>query len=144
MPHPARQIGPALGLDGLDRTAAARTLDQAKDRQAQFVGHFFGIDGLFLDRRIGRAAANGEVVAADNHRAAINPAPPHDAVGGRMGGDIAIPVVFVGSGGGADFPKCAVIEDLVDPLPHGQPAALVLTLYLVFAAQLFRQCVTFE
>jgi hypothetical protein len=61
-----------------------------------------------------------------------------------MGGDIAILVVAVGPGGGADFPKCAVIEDLVDPLPHGQPAALVLALYLVLAAQLFRQGVTLE
>ena len=83
-----RHIGATLGVEALDAAAAAGAVDQADDRQAQLVGHLLGVDLLLGDGGVGRAAPDGEVVAADHHRAAVDAAPTHDEVGrprGRSG-----------------------------------------------------------
>ena len=90
VPVPARaadaagQIGRALGLDGLDRAAAAGAFDDADDRQAEIMRHLLGHQRLRRDRRIGRAAAHGKIVADHDDRAAVDLAAAEHAVRRRQ------------------------------------------------------------
>ena len=59
----------------------------------QVVRHALGVHLLLEDRRVGRAAAHGEVVAADHDRAAVDAAAAHDEVRGRDVDEVAVVVV---------------------------------------------------
>ena len=138
--QPAGQVGAAGGLDRLHRTAAAGALDQPDDRHAELRRDLLRHLRLALDRGIRRTAAQGEVVAGDHHRAAIDGAAPEHAVGGSEGGDLlAVSVVGRLAGDRADLVEAAGIQHAVDPLADGEAAALVLARDAVRPAQLLRQ-----
>ena len=129
-----RQVGRALGFDGLDRAAAARALDDPHDRQAKRLGHFFGHQGFGSNRCIGRAAAHCEVVAHHHHRAAFDLAATEHAVGRGHAGQRVGCVVFADSRQGSHFLKAASIDQTIDALAHRETTAIMLTLDLVGAA----------
>ena len=81
--QPAGQVGASGGFDRLDRSAAAGAFDQPDDRHAELGGDLLRHLGLALDRGIGRSAAQGEVVAGDNDRAAVHRAAAEHAVAWR-------------------------------------------------------------
>ena len=83
----AGQVGAPGGLDRLDRAAAAGALDQPDDRHAVLRRHLLRHLRLALDRGIRRAAAQGEVVAGDDHRPAVHHAAAEHAVAGGEAGD---------------------------------------------------------
>ena len=134
---PGRLARPA-GLDGLDRAAAAGALDDADDRQAQLLRHALGEDRLHRDGGVGRAAAHREVVAQHDHRPAVDAGAPHDAIGRRQLGELAVRIVLGLAGDGADLVEAALVDQLVDALAHCEPAAVVLALHLVRPAHLAR------
>ena len=137
---PAREIGAAGGLDGLDRAAAARAFDQPDDRHAEpgreLLRHF----RLALDRGIGRAAAHGEIVAGDDDGPAIDRAAAKHAVARHEVRDVTFGVVGGFAGDAADLLERAGIEQAIDALPHRQAAAFVLTLDPFLAAHLAGEC----
>ena len=49
-----------------------------------------GPDGFAVDRGVGRAAADGEVVGLDDRPAPVDPALPDDRVRGAEGGQLAV------------------------------------------------------
>ncbi len=134
-----RHVGVALGLDGLDRAAAAGAVDQPHQRDAQLVRHLLGLHLLAADRGIGRPAAHGEIVAADHDRAAFDPAAPEHEIGGLKRLDLAVGAVFGPAGQRADLVEAAGIEQQVDPLAHGEAARIVLALDLVGPAHVPRE-----
>ena len=132
----ARQIGRALGFDGLHRPSAAGAFDQADDRQPKIMGHFLGHQRLGRDRSIRRAAAHRKVIADHDHRAAVDLAAAEHAVGRGDVLQLALLVIFRGAGYGADFVKAVAIEQAVDAFANGKPALVALALDLVGAAHL--------
>ncbi len=123
------------GFDGLDRSAAAGTFDQPDDRHAELGRDLLRHLGLALDGGIGGPAAEGEIVAGDDHRAAVDRAAPEHAVAWDEAGDVALRVVVRLAGDAADFLEGAGVEHAVDPLPDRQPAAGVLACDTVLAAE---------
>src|SRR4029077_20824358 len=123
-------------LDGLDRTAAARAVNQPDQRQAQLVRHLLGLDLLAADRGIGRAATHREIVSADHARAAFYPPAPEHEIGRLERLEFAIRAILRAPGERADFMEAARIEQLSDPLAHRELAAVVLALDLVPPAHL--------
>ena len=81
---------------------------------------------LAPDRAVGMAAARGEIVGADDGRAAVDLAPAADVVGGGEAGDPSILVVVREAREAADLAKAAGVEQQVDPLAAGQLAAIAL------------------
>ena len=137
--YAAGEIGSTAGFDRLHRTSAARTFDHANDRQAEIIRHLFGHQRLGRDRRIGRAAAHGEVVADHDHGAAVDLAAAEHAVRRCQMPEFVVFVVFTDAGDGADLVEAFLVNDLVDALPNGEPALVMLTLDLVNASHLARE-----
>ena len=135
----AGQIGGSPGLDGLHRTAAAGTFDDADDRQTEIVRHLLGHQGLGGDRGIRGAATHGEIVADDHNRPAIDLAAAEHAIRGRQIFEFAALVIFGGTGNRADLVEAVFIDQLVDPLADGEPALVALPLDLVNASHLARE-----
>lgn len=135
---PPGQIGAPCRLDRLDRAAAARALDNADDRQPEIVRHLLRHQRFFADRRIGRAAAHREIVAGDDHRAAVNRRPAEHIVRRRQLDQVALVVVTRATGDRADLVKAAGIGQRVDALAYGQLARIVLSLDPLGAAELAR------
>src|SRR5262249_40922356 len=133
------QIGRALGLDGLHRTAAARALDDTDDRQAEVVRHLLRHQRFCGDRRIRRAATHGEIVADHDHGAAVDLGTAEHAIGRRQMLKLALLVIFADAGNRADFVKAVGIDHLVDALADGEPALVALPLDLLNAAHLARE-----
>ena len=115
-----RHEGAALGFQRLHRSAAARTVDEPHDRDAQIVRHAFGVHLLLEDRRVGRTAAHGEVVAADHDGASVDAPTAHDEVRRRGVDEIAVVVVRRAPGERADLVKRVRVEQRVDAFPNGQ------------------------
>ena len=132
----AGQVGVALRLDGLDRAAAARAFDDADDRHAELRRHPFRHLILLADRCIGRAAAHGEIVAEDDHRTAVDPAAAEHAVARDEVDHVAVFVVLRLAGDAAELVERAGVEDLVDALADGEPAAGMLAIDALLAAHL--------
>jgi hypothetical protein len=130
----ARHVGTACRFDGLHRAAAARTLDHADQRHAVLVGEALDEVGLLLDRGVGRAAAHREVVAGDGNRPAVDLAASHHGIGRRQLDEVVAPVVLRLARDRAELAERALVEQPVDALAHGEPAAIVLALHLVCAA----------
>ena len=88
-----------------------------------------------MDGGVGRAAAHGEVVAADDHRPPVEPRPTEHEVGRRELDELAgVGVVGGPAGEGADLVEAARVAEGVDALAHGQLARGVLALDLVLPA----------
>ena len=134
----ARHVGAAGGLDGLDRAAAARALDHADQRHAKLVGVALDEELLLLDRGVGRAAAHGEVVAGHRDVPAVDLGAAHHGVGRRQLHQVVLAVVVGLAGDAADLAEAVLVDQPVDALAHGEPAAVVLALHLVGAAHLLR------
>ena len=100
--------------------------------------HLLRHQRLFADRRIGRAAAHREIVAADDHRPAVDRRPPEYIVRGRQLDQIAFFVVSRFAGDRADLVKAAVIDQRVDALAYREFAGIVLALDPLGAAELAR------
>ena len=101
----ARQICASLGLDRLHRTAAARPLDDAYDRQTKLRRHVFRHHRLLTDGCIGGAATHREIIADDNNRTTIDFRTAKDAIGRREVGQLAVRVVVRHPRDGADLVK---------------------------------------
>jgi hypothetical protein len=71
----------------------------------QLVRELLGVDLLADDRGIGCAAANGEVVAADDHLAAVQAPGSGHEIGRDEAGELAGLVISSGSGEGPDLVK---------------------------------------
>ena len=93
-----RHVGEAHLLERLDRPAAAGAVDQPHERDAQVVREPLGVDGLLPDRRVGGAAAHGEVVALHDGAAAVEAALADDRVGGQEVRQVALAVVAGATG----------------------------------------------
>ena len=135
----AGEVGGARRLDGLDRAAAARALDDADDRQAEFARHLFRHQRLGGDRGVGRAAADGEIVADDHDRPAVDQPAAEHAIRRRERGEVAGGIVLGLAGDGADLVEASRIDEERNALAHRQPATIVLALDLVGAAHLARE-----
>ena len=101
------------------------------------MGHALGVHLLGEDRRVGRAAPHGEVVAADDHRPPVDAAPAHHEVGRSELGELG---ALVGGAPGqrAHLVERPRVEQRVDALAHGEAARRVLTLHLLGPAHLAR------
>ena len=135
----ARQVGCSPGFDGLDRAAAAGTLDDADDGQSEIMRHLLGHQRFRGDRSIRRAAAHGKIVADHDHGAAVDPAAAEHAVRRRQLGEFAARVILADPGDSADLVKTVWIHQPVDALANGEPALVVLPLDLVNASHLARE-----
>lgn len=127
----ARHIGAACLFVRFDRAATAGAVDQPHDGNAELAGHPLGDHLLLVDRRVGGAAAYGEVVAAHRHRPALDAAATTDEVRGLEVEQLAVPVVLRLAAQRADLVEAAGIEQLIDALPYRELAAVVLALDLV-------------
>src|SRR5438552_1652814 len=135
----AGQVGRALSLDGLDRTAAAGAFDDADDGQAEIVRHFLSHQRLSRDRGVRRAAAHGEIVADYDHGAAVDLAAAEYAIGRRQVLEPAVLVIFADAGNRPDLVKAVGIDQAVDALADGEPALVALPPDLVNASHLARE-----
>src|SRR5947209_5037029 len=101
--------------------------------------HVFGHQRLRMDRRVRRAAAHGEIVADNHHRAAVDLRPAEDAICRRERAQLVCRIIFGDTGKRADLAKAVLVDEAVDALAYGETAALVLALDLVGPAHLARQ-----
>jgi len=129
----------ALQFQVLYRAAAARAVDQAHERQAQVAGHALHRKELVLDAAIVGAAAHGEIVAGDGHRAPVDAPAAEDQVGRREIGQRAVSAVLRDAREAADLVEGTFVQQLVYALAHRELAAVVLALDLVRPAHLFRE-----
>ena len=93
-----RHVGEAHLLERLDAAAAAGAVDEPHERQPHVVGEPLGVDHLLPDRRVGGAAADGEVVALDDGAAALDPPWPTTMFAGGEAGQLAVVVVGADAG----------------------------------------------
>jgi hypothetical protein len=131
----AGQVGTAGGLDGLHRASPARPLDQPDDGHAELGGDFLRHPGLALDGGIGGPAAEGEIVAGDDDRAAIDGASAEHAVGRDEAGDVAVRPIGRLAGDAADLLEAAGVEHAVDAFAHRHASAFMLARHAVLAAE---------
>src|SRR6202171_6834487 len=93
---------------------------------ARRVGSGLARQVLFLERGVGRAAAHGEVVAADDDRAPVDPRAAEDEVRRYESLELVGRVVGGPARDLADLVEAAGIDQLGDALADGHPAARVL------------------
>src|SRR5262249_25640536 len=113
--------------------------DDADDRQAEIMRHFFGHQGLGGDRSIRRAAAHGEIVADHDHGATVDLATAEHAVRGRQALEFAALVIFADAGDRTDLVETLDIDQSVDAFADGKPALVALPLDLLNASHLARE-----
>ena len=123
-------------LDRLDTASAAAAVYEADQRQAHFQGVFLAVTGLVADLGVGRAAAHGEVVAADDHAPAIDFRRAKHEIGRRERLALARIVVLRAAGDGADLVKTACVHQPVDAFAHRQAIIVVLALDALGSAHL--------
>ena len=121
-------IGITHQLDRLDAAPAAAAVDQADQRQAHFKGVFFAVTGFVADLCVGRAAAHGEIIAADDHAPAIDVRRAEHEIGRHERLALARIVVFRAAGDGADLVKTAFVHQPVDAFAHRKAIIVVLAL----------------
>jgi hypothetical protein len=95
-----------------------------------------GVDHLLPDGGVGRASADGEVVALHDRRAALDLALAADHVGRGERGELALLVVRPYAGERAGLVERARVEQPLDPLAHGPPPGRVLARHPLLAAHL--------
>ncbi len=129
-----RDVGAAVGVERLDRTATAGAVDQSHDGDAQLERHLLGVDLLLPDGGVGRAAAHGEVVPADHDGTTVDAAAPHYEVAGGERLELAVLAVAALAGQRADLVEGVRVEQRVDALAHRELAPRVLPLDLLRTA----------
>src|SRR3984893_2581152 len=129
-----RPIEPTL----FPRPPTAGTVDETDDGDAQLASHLLGVHLLLEDGGVSRAAADGEVVAANHDRPAVDAAAAHYEVGGDDALQLG-PLVLRLAGQLADLVEAAGVEEGCDPFANGEPAGVVLALDLLSAAHGPRQ-----
>src|SRR5206468_3370737 len=130
-----RNVGPARRLDGLDRAAAAGAFDEADHGQPQLVRHQLAHVVLALDGRVGRAAAHGEVVAADHDGAPLDLRPPEDEIGRRELLEVVALVIGCPAGDLAELVEGARVDQPGDSLADGVASTVVLALDALGSAE---------
>ena len=131
-----RHVRVAHLLERLDRAAAARPVHEPHQRQPQVVREPLGVDHLLPDGGVGRAAADGEVVALHDRRAALDLALPADHVGRGERAELAVLVVGRAARQRAGLVERARVEQPLDPLAHRPAARGVLARHPLLAAHL--------
>src|ERR1700679_534261 len=96
-----------------------------------------------MDRRVGRAAANGEVVGGDCNRPALDPAAAEDEIGWRELQQFTIIAVGPHTGDTAQFSEARRIEQPVDALAHRQLALALLECDFFGSAHFARDALAF-
>ena len=123
------QVGRAHFLGCADIGAGA--VDQQDQGDAIFDGEILAESAETTLRALhgedGRTALDGEVLAADRDRAAVDLAQSHHVRRGGEFDQLAI-LVFAQSGQRADFVERTRIEETVDTLAHGQASETVLSI----------------
>src|SRR5215471_18799382 len=132
-------VGAARGLDGLDRAAAARALDETDQGQAHLVGHLLAHEVLAFDGGVRGATTHREVVAAYHHGPAIYSGAAEDEVGGSKALELVGLIVGCDAGNLADLVEATRVRELADALADGEAAAVALPLHSLGAAQLLRE-----
>ena len=127
-----------VGVAGLERhlhaAAAAGAVEQPDHRQPHLARVLLGEDLLGVDGGVAGAAAHGEVVGAQQHRAPVDPGGAGDEVGGQHRGQPALVVVAGEPGQRADLGEAAGVGQGLDALADGEPAGGPLAGDLVRAA----------
>src|SRR6185436_17275056 len=106
------------------------------ERDAQFARRTLGPHHLLPDGRVGRPAADGEVVSLDDRAAAVDPAPADEDVRGQEALDLAVVAVGRAAREAARLVEGAVVEEVRHPLADGQAAARALARDALLAAHL--------
>ena len=107
-------------------------------RHPQLEREALGVVALGTDRRVGRAAAHGEVVAGHDDRSTVDLGRPEHEVRRRERDQLAVVVVRADPGNGADLVERAGVDETLDALANGQLAEFVLTSDLVGTAHRLR------
>ncbi len=123
-----------------NRSAAAFV--QANERHFIFQRQLLGIDAFAQARRIGRAATDGKIFAANNHFAAFNLAKAENEIGGLKIFQFAIVIIFGHARAFADFFEAFGVEQCVDALANGETPFFMVLIYRCFAALLFGEFAT--
>ena len=128
--HPGhvRHVGEAHLLERLDRAAAARAVDEPRQRQPQVVRHPLRVDHLLPDRGVRGAAADREVIRLHDEPAPVGLALPDDHVGRHERLELAVGAVARDAGQRARLVEGPRIEQPLDPLADGQLARGVLAI----------------
>jgi hypothetical protein len=92
-PRPATGPSAAATTGTIARLSIATSIHEPRERQSQVVRHPLGVDHLLPDRRVGRAAADREVVGLDHQPAPVRLALPDDHVRGHE--RVELPVLAV-------------------------------------------------
>ena len=103
-------------------TATRRAIEQANRWREQVQRKAIQVAAFRPDRAVRMAAAGGEVVGADDRRAAVNLPPAADVVRGREIGDAPFVVVGREARHAADLSERAVIKQQFDALAAGELA----------------------
>ena len=130
-PGDERHVGEAHRLDRLHAAAAAGAVHQPHEREPQLVRHALGVDHLLPDGRVGGAAAHREVVALHHGAPPVDAPVAHDHVRGRELRQLAVVAVLALARQRAGLVERAGVEQPLDALAHGEPAALVLARHLL-------------
>lgn len=115
-----RHVGAAELLERLDGPAASRAVQQADDRHPLGQRAALDVDLLGDQRKVGGTTFDREVVAGHDDAPAVDPPGAGDDARRHEGGELAV-VVGRRARHGADLGEAAVIEQVVEPLPHGAP-----------------------
>ena len=101
--------------------------------------HFLALGELAVQRRIGSAAAHGEIVGGGDHRAALDIGAAEDQIARREILERAILGIGAASGDLADLAKAALVDDAGDACASVELAAIMLARDFLLAAHFFGQ-----
>ena len=122
-----------------DTSTAAGAIDQPHDGKAKFEGSFLAPAHLVAHCAVGGAAADREVVAANDDPAALDEPSPGDEIGRGQAGQSPGFVVDRLAGQRTDFSKRSGVEQSVDALPDREAPGLHVPGHTLFAPHLRRQ-----
>ncbi len=118
--------------------APAAALEEADQRQPVADGELLGEDALAQAGGGGRAAAQGEVLAAQHAGPPVDLREAEHVVGRREGGQLAALVELGVTGEGALLAEAPGVRQGLDALADREPAQLVLARHGLRAAELLR------
>ena len=116
--------------------APAGPVDHADQWQPIFMRHCLALHELTVQRRIGRAAAHGEIVGRGDDRPPVDICAPENEVARRQVFQLAVGAIFSAPRDFPDLAKAACIDDAREPRPRIQLAATMLPRDLFLAAHL--------
>jgi hypothetical protein len=105
-------------------------------RQPEFIGDPFGLDAFGRYGSIGRTPSDGEIIAGNYDRPAIDVSRPKNKIRRHKRLQFAILVVLSAPGQFADFVECIPIYNGIKAFPYGQLTEFVLPCHLLFSAHL--------